>query len=322
MSAHRLKLVVTRRLPASVEARMAEAFDAELNPADRPFSRDELAAAMARADILAPAVTDRIDADLIAGAGPQLRLIANFGVGVDNIDLAAARARGIAVSNTPGVLTDDTADIVLALILMSLRRLGEGERLVRAGGWTGWGPTDMLGRGLSGKILAIVGMGRIGRAVARRASAFGLVVHYHNRTRLDPAKEEGALYAPDLDQMLAGADIVSVNAPYGPATHHLIEARRLALLKPTAHLINAARGAIVDQEALIAALASGRLAGAGLDVYPNEPHVDPRLVAMRQVVLIPHMGSATEESRTAMGMKVFENALALAEGRPLPDRVV
>lgn len=301
---------------------MAKTFDAELNPADRPFSRDQLAAAMARAEILAPAVTDRIDAHLIRGAGPQLRLIANFGVGVDNIDLEAARARGIAVSNTPGVLTDDTADIVLALILMSLRRLGEGERLVRAGGWTGWGPTDMLGRGLSGKVLAIVGMGRIGRAVARRAAAFGLVVHYHNRTRLDPAEEEGALFVGDLDEMLAAADIVSVNAPYGPATHHLIDARRLAAMKPGAHLVNAARGAIVDQEALIAALASGRVAGAALDVYPNEPHVDPRLVEMENVVLIPHMGSATQESRTAMGMKVFANALALAENRPLPDRVV
>jgi glyoxylate reductase len=278
---------------------------------------------MRSCDALAPTVGDRIDAKTIAAAGERLKLIANFGVGVDHIDLDAARARGIAVTNTPGVLTDDTADIVMGLMLMGLRRLGEGERVVRAGAWPGWAPTDRLGRGLAGKALAIVGMGRIGKAVAQRARAFGMTIHYHNRARLAAAEEEAlaARYWPSLDALLAEADVVSLNCFYGPETHHLIDARRLALMKKDAWLINAARGAVVDEEALIAALEARAIGGAGLDVYPNEPHVDPRLMALDTCVLLPHLGSATLETRTAMGEKVLANLLALAEGRELPDRV-
>jgi glyoxylate reductase len=313
-----MKVVVTRRLPDSVEAKLAERFDVELNPADSAFGRDRLEDAMRRCDVLAPSVRDGIDAGLIAGAGGRLRLIANFGAGTDNIDLEAARTRGIAVTNTPGVLTEDTADLVMALILTGPRRLGEGERNLRAGRWRGWGPTDQLGRSLTGKALGIVGLGRIGRAVARRAQAFGMAVHYHNRR---PVPGEEALYWPDLDSMLAEMDVVSLNAPYGPATHHLIDRRRLGLMKSDSWLINAARGGLVDEEALIDALKAGRIAGAGLDVYPNEPHVDPRLLGLPNVVLLPHLGSATLESRTAMGEKMLANITAFAEGRELPDRV-
>jgi len=311
-------VIVTRRLPATVEAKLAEAVDAELNPADEPFDRARLGEAMRRCDVLAPTVTDRLDAGLITEAGARLKLIANFGAGTDNIDLAAAKARGIAVTNTPGVLTEDTADLVMALILMAPRRLGEGERILRAGRWRGWGPTDQLGRSLTGKALGIVGMGRIGLAVARRARACGLAVHYHNRR---PVAGDEALYWPDLDAMLAAMDVVSLNAPYGPETHHLIDRRRLGLMRREAWLVNAARGGIVDQEALIEALAGGRIAGAALDVYPDEPRVDPRLLELPNLVLLPHLGSATLESRTAMGEKVLANILAFAEGRDLPDRV-
>ncbi|HYE26934.1 MAG TPA: D-glycerate dehydrogenase [Allosphingosinicella sp.] len=311
-------MIVTRRLPATVEAKLAEAVDAELNPADEPFDRARLGEAMRRCDVLAPTVTDRLDAGLITEAGARLKLIANFGAGTDNIDLAAAKARGIAVTNTPGVLTEDTADLVMALILMAPRRLGEGERILRAGRWRGWGPTDQLGRSLTGKALGIVGMGRIGLAVARRARACGLAVHYHNRR---PVAGDEALYWPDLDAMLAAMDVVSLNAPYGPETHHLIDRRRLGLMRREAWLVNAARGGIVDQEALIEALAGGRIAGAALDVYPDEPRVDPRLLELPNLVLLPHLGSATLESRTAMGEKVLANILAFAEGRDLPDRV-
>jgi glyoxylate reductase len=274
---------------------------------------------MRRCDVLATSVRDRIDAGLIAEAGERLRLIANFGAGTDNIDLPAARARGIAVANTPDVLTEDTADLVMALILIGPRRLGEGERNLRAGLWRGWGPTDQLGASLTGKALGIVGLGRIGRAVARRARAFGMTVHYHNRR---PAADCDARYWPDLDAMLSAMDVVSLNAPYGPETHHLIDRRRLALMRGDSWLINAARGGLVDEEALIEALAAGRIAGAGLDVYPNEPEVDPRLLDLPNLVLLPHLGSATLESRTAMGEKVLANIAAFAEGRELPDRVV
>jgi glyoxylate reductase len=314
-----MKVIVTRRLPPPVEARLAALFDAELNSGGRRFDRAALAEAMARCDALAANVGDRIDAALIDGAGERLKLIVNFGVGTDNIDLEAARARGIAVTNTPDVLTEDTADIAMALILMTLRRLGEGERILREGRWGGWKPTDFLGRALAGKRLAIVGMGRIGGALAERARAFGMAVDYHNR---HPVEGHWARYRPELDSMLAEADLVSVNAPYGPATHHLIEARRLANMKADSVFINTARGAIVDQEALIAALEQGRIAGAGLDVYPNEPEVDPRLLTFPGVVLLPHMGSATVETRVAMGMKLVENLLAFTQGRELPDRVV
>jgi glyoxylate reductase len=314
-----MKVIVTRKLPEAVEARLTDRFEVELNSDDRPFTRERLRDSMSRCDVLAATVPDRIDGELIAQAGERLGLIANFGVGTDNIDLAAARRRGIKVTNTPNCLTEDTADLVLALILMAPRRLGEGERILRAGRWSGWGPTDQLGRSLTGKALGIVGMGRIGRAVARRARALGMSIHYHNRR---PAEEEEARYWPDLDAMLPAMDVVSLNAPYGAETHHLIDRRRLGLIRPDAWLINAARGGLVEQEALIEALASGRIAGAGLDVYPNEPEVDPRLLGLPNLVLLPHLGSATLETRTAMGEKVFANILALAEGRELPDRVV
>ncbi len=313
-----MKVVITRRLPAGVEAGLAGRFDVELNSADVPFDRDRLADAMRGCDVLAPTVGDRLDSRLIAEAGERLRLIANFGAGTDHIDLAAARARGIAVTNTPDVLTEDTADLVMALILMAPRRLGEGERILRAGRWLGWGPTDQLGSSLTGRSLGIVGLGRIGRAVARRARAFGMIVHYHNRR---PVPDEDSRYWPDLDAMLREIDVVSLNAPYGPQTHHLIDRRRLGLMRSDSWLINAARGGLVDEEALIEALADGRIAGAGLDVYPNEPEVDPRLLRLPNVVLLPHLGSATVESRTAMGEKVLANIVAFAEGRDLPDRV-
>jgi glyoxylate reductase len=313
-----MKVVVTRRLPGSVEAKLAERFDVELNPDDHRFDRARLEEAMRRCDVLAPSVRDRIDAELIAGAGERLRLIANFGAGTDNIDLPSARARGIAVTNTPGVLTEDTADLVMALILIGARRLGEGERNLRAGRWRGWSPTDQLGRSLTGKTLGIVGLGRIGAAVARRARAFGMSVHYHNRR---PAADADSRYWPDLDPMLREMDVISLNAPYGPETHHLIDRRRLGLLRSDAWLINAARGGLVDEEALIEALANGRIAGAGLDVYPNEPEIDRRLLDLPNLVLLPHLGSATLESRTAMGEKVLANMMAFAEGRELPDQV-
>jgi glyoxylate reductase len=313
-----MKVIATRKLPETVEARLAACFDAELNPADTPFDRERLSEAMRRCDVLAPSVRDRIDAALIAGAGERLMLISNFGAGTDNIDLAAARTRGIAVTSTPGVLTEDTADLVMALILMTVRRLGEGEANLRAGRWRGWSPTDQLGRSLTGKALGIIGMGRIGAAVARRAPAFGMAVHYHNRR---PVAGGEAQYWPNLDMMLAAMDVVSLNAPYGPETHHILDARRLSLMRSGAWLINAARGGLVDEEALIGALAAGQIAGAGLDVYPDEPRVDPRLLDLPNVVLLPHLGSATIESRTAMGEKMLANITAFAEGRELPDRV-
>ena len=311
-------MIVTRKLPETVEAKLAARFGAELNPTDRPFGREALREAMGRCDVLAASVRDHVDAGLIADSGERLRLIANFGAGTDNIDLDAAKSRGIAVTNTPDVLTEDTADLVMALLLMGPRRLGEGERNLRTGRWRGWSPTDHLGRSLTGKSLGIVGLGRIGSAVARRARACGMAVHYHNR---HPVPGEEARYWPALDPMLAEMDVVSLNAPYAPETHHLIGRRRLGLMRPGAWLINAARGALVDEEALIEALAAGRIAGAGLDVYPNEPEVDPRLLDLPNLVLLPHLGSATLESRTAMGEKVLANIIAFAEGRELPDRV-
>jgi glyoxylate reductase len=319
----RPQVIVTRRLPEPVEARLEALFQAEINRSGKGLTREQLAAAMSRCDILACSVGDRIDAALLGESGARLKLIANFGAGTDHIDLAAAQAKGIAVANTPDVLTEDTADIVIAVILTALRRLGEGERALRAGRWGGWKPTDFLGRSLRGKALGIVGMGRIGRAVARRAAAFGMEIHYHNRNRLPAAIEEalGAHWWAELDAMLPEMDVLSLNAPYGADTHHLIDARRLALMRRDAWLINAARGGLVDEEALIAALESGTIAGAGLDVYPKEPEVNPRLVALPNVVLLPHLGSATVETRMAMGEKVIANILAFVEGRPLPDRV-
>lgn len=318
------RVVVTRHLMPSVEARLAELFDTRLNTADQPLTRDALAEAMQDCDVLVPTVTDRIDAQLIAEAGPRLKLIASFGAGTDHIDLAAARDRGIMVTNTPGVFTDDTADIAMEMIIGVPRRVREGVALVRRGEWTGWTPTALLGRQLAGKVLGIVGMGRIGQAVAHRARAFGLEIAYHNRKALPEAIERmfGARHVPDLDALVAEADILTLHCPATPETHHLLDARRFGLMKDGACLINTARGELVDQEAMIAALASGRLAGAGLDVYPNEPEVDPRLLAFANVMTLPHIGSATREGREESGMKVIANIRMWADGHPQPDQVL
>ncbi|MBE7218482.1 MAG: D-glycerate dehydrogenase [Caulobacteraceae bacterium] len=324
MAATKPKVVVTRKLPDAVEARMAELFDTELNAADRPFTAGELKAAAARAQVLAPTVTDRVDAGVIAAAGPALKLIASFGAGVDHIDLEAAAARGIMVTNTPGVLTDDTADMAMALILACARRVVEGAAVVQRGGFEGWAPTWMMGARLRGKALGIVGMGRIGQALARRARAFGLDIHYHNR-RPAPApvvEALGARYWQSLDQMLAHMDVVSVNCPYTPATFHLLSGRRLRLMQPHAILVNTARGGVVDEAALAELIAAGALAGAGLDVFEHAPAVDPRLLALPNVVLLPHLGSATREAREEMGGKVIVNIRAFVDGHRPPDRVL
>ena len=317
-------VAITRRLLPETEARIAQLYDASFNAGDCPMDRAALTAAAADVDVLIPTVTDELDATLIAAAGPRLKLIANFGNGVDHIDLAAARARGIIVTNTPGVLTEDTADMTMALILSVPRRLAEGEKLVRSGQWDGWSPTGMLGHRIGGKTLGIIGMGRIGQAIARRARGFGLAIHYHNRNRLPKVIEDelGATWHADLDGMLARIDIVSVNCPHTPATHHLLDARRLALLQRHVYLINIARGEIVDEAALIDALENGRLAGAGLDVFEHEPAVDTRLLALANVVLLPHMGSATFEGRAAMGAKVIANIRAWWDGHRPPDQVL
>lgn len=320
----KLRVSVSRRLPQAVETRMAELFDVQLNFADKAMTRETLAAAMQDVDVFVPTVTDVIDAALIEGAGPDLKLIANFGTGVDHIDLGAARTRGITVTNTPGVLTDDTADLVMALILSVPRRLSEGEKLVRAGEWAGWTPTGMLGHRIGGKRLGIVGMGRIGQAVAARARAFGLSIHYHNRHRL-PNAVEGPLEAtwwPTLEAMLERVDIVSLNCPETPETRHMINAERLRLMPPHAYLINVARGTLVDEAALVAALKMGSIAGAGLDVFEHEPSVSPELLNLSNVVLLPHMGSATFEGRQAMGEKVITNIRVFADGHRPPDQVL
>jgi glyoxylate reductase len=324
MRSKRPFVIVTRKLPDPIETRMMELFACRLNLDDTPLSKPELIAAVERADVLVPTVTDRIDAEVLAAAGPALKLIASFGTGVDHVDLAAAQRRGIVVTNTPGVLTEDTADMTMALILAVSRRLAEGERLIRSGVWTGWGPTSMLGHRIWGKRLGIVGMGRIGMALARRAKGFGLSVHYHNR-RPVPEEVENALEAThweSLDQMLAHMDIVSVNCPHTPATYHLLSARRLRLLQPQAILVNTARGEIVDEEELVRLLEARAIAGAGLDVFEHEPAIDPRLRALDNVVLLPHMGSATIEGRLAMGEKVIINIKTFADGHRPPDRVL
>ncbi|QDZ09132.1 D-glycerate dehydrogenase [Sphingomonas panacisoli] len=318
------RVIVTRELSDAVMDRMAELFDTQLNRDDIAMSRDELIAAVADADVLVPTVTDAIDEDLIEAAGDRLKLIANFGNGVDHIDLKAARARGILVTNTPGVLTDDTADMTMALILSVPRRLAEGEKLARSGEWRGWSPGAMLGHRIGGKTLGIVGMGRIGQAVAARARAFGLTIHYHNRHRLpDPLEAElGATWHDDLDEMLSGSDFVTIHTPHTDQTEHVIDARRLALLKPEAYLINTSRGTAIDEAALIDALEGGRLAGAGLDVFEHEPAIDPRLLALSNVVLLPHMGSATYEARIATGERVISNIQHWADGHRPPDQVL
>lgn len=318
------KVIVTRRLPEAVEARMCELFDVTLNLTDTPMDRAALAQAMASCDVLVPTVTDQIDAALIEEAPDRLQMIACFGNGVDHIDLPAARKKGIIVTNTPGVLTEDTADMAMALILATPRRFIEGDKLVRTGEWRGWGPTVMLGRRITGKRLGIVGMGRIGRAIARRARPFGLTIAYHNRHRLpQPVEEEtGAIWCPDLDTLLAESDIVSLNCPLNADSRRMIDARRIALMKPEAFLINTARAEVCDEQALIEALERGRIAGAGLDVYANEPAVDPRLLAMPNVVLLPHMGSATQEARAATGEKVIANIRTWVDGHRPRDQVL
>ena len=316
---------VTYRLPEPVEARMRDLFDVVLRADDAPLTAAQLAAAVADADVLVPTVVDRIDEAVIAAAAPRLKLIANFGVGTEHIDLPAARARGILVSNTPGVLNEDTADTAMALILWTPRRFGEGERTVRDGTWAGWTPGGLLGHRVNGKKLGIIGLGRIGMAVARRAKGFGLEIHYTNRGRLPaPAEAEagGAIYHADVDDMLRTVDILSINCPASPSTHHLLDARRLALLQSHAYLVNTARGEIVDEDALADALEAGTIAGAGLDVFEHEPAVSPRLRAMPNVVLLPHMGSATIEGRRAMGERVITNIRAWADGHRPPDQVL
>ena len=324
MSAKKLKVVVTRKLPAPVELRMKELFDAQLNDDDHAFTQEELVEAMQTADVLVPTVTDKIDGRILAHAGDQLRLIAQFGAGVDNIDVQSAVQRGITVTNTPGVLTDDTADVAMALILAVPRRLHEGAQIMDQGRFDGWTPTWMMGRRLAGKRLGIIGMGRIGQAVARRAKAFGLQIHYHNRKPVSPRIEEllEATYWDSLDQMLARMDIVTVNCPHTPATFHLMNARRLELMKPEAYLINTARGEVIDEAALARALRAGKLAGAGLDVFEREPAVNEDLLNLPNVLLLPHMGSATVEGRTEMGEKVIINIKTFADGHRPPDRVI
>ncbi|CEJ83697.1 putative D-isomer specific 2-hydroxyacid dehydrogenases family protein; putative Glyoxylate reductase (Glycolate reductase) [Hyphomicrobium sp. GJ21] len=318
-------VIVTRKLPDVVETRMCELFDTKLNVEDKPMTQAQLVEAVKTADVLVPTVTDRIDRAVLTQAGPRLRLIANFGTGVDNVDLDTARNRSILVTNTPGVLTEDTADMTMALILAVPRRLAEGAAYMRdpATKWSGWSPTWMLGHRIYGKRLGIIGMGRIGRAVARRAQAFGLQIHYHNRRRLpeDIESEFEATFWESLDQMLTRVDIVSINCPHTPATYHLLSARRLRLLKPSAYVVNTARGEVIDENELARLLETGAIAGAGLDVFENEPVVNPRLLASERVVALPHMSSATIEGRIDMGEKVIINIKAFADGHAPPDRV-
>ncbi len=320
-------VIVTRKLPEPVEARMRELFDARFNETDKPMTHAELAEAIGAADVLVPTVTDRIDAPLIAKAGEQLKLIANFGNGVDNIDVTSALRRGITVTNTPGVLTEDTADMTMGLIVAVSRRIVEGAGAALDGSGRGWSPTWMLGRRITGKKLGIVGMGRIGQALARRAKAFGLSIHYHNRRRVSASIEQelSATYFESLDQMLMRMDIVSVNCPHTPATFHLLSARRLQQLRPQAILVNTARGEIIDETALIEMLEAGELAGAGLDVFEHEPAISERLIKLAlagKVTLLPHMGSATREGRVDMGEKVLINVKMFMDGHRPPDRVL
>ena len=317
-------IILTRQLPESVETRMRELFNATLNETDEAMSREALKEAVAKADVLVPTVTDIIDAEIIAAAGPQLKLIASFGVGVDHIDLAAAHEKGITVTNTPGVLTEDTADVVMSLILAVPRRIAEGDVRARSGEWKGWSPTGMLGRRINGKRLGIVGMGDIGEAVARRARGFGMSIHYHNRKPVHPELEAEleATYWESLDQMLPRMDIVSVNCPSTPQTQGLLSRERLSLLQPHAYLVNTSRGDVIDEAALIDLLSNNGIAGAGLDVYADEPHIPDALRKLKNTVLLPHIGSATIEGRQDMGQKVIINIQTFIDGHTPPDRVV
>ena len=317
-------VVITRKLPDAIETRLMELFDVRLNVDDEAMNEAALTEAVKKADVLVPTITDTIDARLIAAAGKKLKLIANYGTGVDHIDLAAAQEKGITVTNTPDVLTEDTADMTMALILAVPRRLVEGERILRSGDWSGWSPTWMLGHRIFGKRLGIIGMGRIGQAVARRARGFGLSIHYHNR---NPVHEEienelEATYWESLDQMLAHMDFVSVNCPHTPATYHLLSARRLKLLQPHAVIVNTARGEVIDENALTQVLLAGDIAGAGLDVFEHEPAINPKLLALDNVILLPHMGSATFEGRGDMGEKVVINIKTFVDNHTPPDRVI
>lgn len=320
----RLKVVVTRRLPKAVEARLAELFDVSLRETDTGMTREELASAMRDSDVLVPTITDQIDAGLLAQAGERLRLIANYGAGVDHIDVASARSRGIQVTNTPGVVTEDTADMAIALMLAVTRRIPEGLAEMQSGRWDGWSPTAHLGGRIGGRRLGILGMGRIGQAVARRANVFGMQVHYHNRRRLRPETEADlqATWWESLDQMLARVDILSINAPHTPSTFHLLSARRLKLMKPTAVIVNTSRGEVIDENALTRMLRAGELAGAGLDVFEHGHDINPRLREAPNVVLLPHMGSATVEGRNEMGEKVIINIKTFADGHRPPDMVL
>lgn len=324
MPGERLSVVVTRRLPEAVETRLKELFDVELNETDTPMTREALQAAMRRADVLVPTVSDHIDGGMLAGVGDRLKLIANYGAGVDHIDVATARQRGIHVSNTPGVLTDDTADMTLALILAVTRRIPEGLALMQAGTWTGWSPTALMGGRIAGRRLGILGMGRIGQAVARRAKAFGMQIHYHNRRRLHNSIEEEleATWWESLDQMVSRMDVISVNCPHTPSTFHLMNARRLKLMKPSAVIVNTSRGEVIDENALTRMLRAGEIAGAGLDVFEHGHDINPRLRELANVVLLPHMGSATEEGRAEMGEKVIINIKTFDDGHRPPDLVV
>ena len=318
-------VIVTRKLPDGVELRMRELFDTRLNGEDRPMTHAQLQEAVKTADVLVPTVTDRIDASVLSKAGEQLKLIANFGNGVDNIDVATAVQRGITVTNTPGVLTEDTADMTMALILAVPRRLVEGAQVLTADkDWTGWSPTWMLGHRIWGKRLGIIGMGRIGQAVAKRARGFGLSIHYHNRRRVPEAVAQDleATYWESLDQMLARMDVISVNCPHTPATFHLLSARRLQLIRSDAYVVNTARGEVIDEAALIRLIEAGAIAGAGLDVYEREPAISPKLLKLENVVLLPHMGSATLEGRIDMGEKVIVNIKTFIDGHRPPDRVI
>ena len=315
---------VTRRLPDQIQARMMELFDTRLNDSDTPLSQGELIEAVQSADAFVPTVTDAINREVIAAAGDQLKLIASFGTGVDHVDLAAAKERNILVTNTPGVLTEDTADMAMALLLSAPRRLSEGDRLVRGGGWQGWAPTSMLGQRIWGKRLGIIGMGRIGQAVARRALGFGLTIHYHNRKRVHSEIEEelDATWWESLDQMLAHMDLITIHCPSTPATFHLLSARRLKLVRSTSYIVNTSRGHAIDEAALAALLEQGSIAGAGLDVYENEPAINAKLLKLDNVVLLPHMSSATVEGRLDMGEKVLINIQTWADGHMPPDRVI
>ncbi|ARU02043.1 2-hydroxyacid dehydrogenase [Yoonia vestfoldensis] len=324
MPGKHLTVVVTRQLPEQVETRLKELFDVQLRDTDAPMTPEELVEAMQSADVLVPTITDQIDAKILARAGDKLKLIANYGAGVDHIDVATARQRGIHVSNTPGVMTDDTADMVMALILGVTRRMGEGIKLAQSETWQGWTPTAMMGGRIKGRRLGILGMGRIGQAVAKRAAAFGLQVHYHNRRRLRPEVEEAldATYWESLDQMVARMDILSINCPHTPSTFHLMNARRLKLMKPSAVIVNTSRGEVIDENALTRMLRAGEIAGAGLDVFERGHLINPRLKELPNAILLPHMGSATLEGRVEMGEKVILNIKTFADGHRPPDLVV